>query len=198
MKNLVKVLALLCAIFAWTGASAQAIKPGVGVGSLKLGMSQAHARNQLARQESARDFEEERESFESAGYEVHLELVFVLGFDSVVQFNNTDETDMPLPVYKTYFSNDALSYITLTSYGYLRPLAEKVKVKGIQMFSPVGQVKKKLGEPDLRIDTSDVEYELFYLDKGLMFSVDEEQVRAMHLFPKLDAAQQAEFLALHP
>jgi hypothetical protein len=197
MKNLLTLFAVLGALFVTGAASAQTVKAGVGVGSLKLGMSQADVIAQLAEPESARDIEEERGYFSSAGYVVSQELMFVLGFDSVLQFDNADESEMPLPVYKTYFGDDALNYIILTSYGYSPSLAGQLKIKGIRMFSPAAKVQKKFGDPDLRVAMDDLEYELYYLDQGLMFSVSEEEVRALHLFPTLDTTKQEEFLALH-
>ena len=174
----------------------QIIKPGAGVGQIKLGMTYSDVVNKLGQGTSMTNLEQETDYYTQFGYELTKEVSFFVGFDQAVQYTNEEESILPYPVYKLFFKNDKLVFMTLTSYGFSEDLYSKFSFKkNIEFMSSEESLLKVFGKEDQSVVASDGSKELLYLSKGVEFTIDEGKLRAVHLFAPLTSKQKAEFLS---
>lgn len=189
MKKL--VISLLVIVFVFQAKSQTAppivITPGVGIGPLKLGMSERQARvilRSLHEDISWSGYDEQMEKFVGWDIAVDSTVQFVLGFDSCARF----ESKLPdvMPVFALYFKNHKLNFITVSSYVGADSLVKLVKTdKGIRFYDTMSSVTAKMGRDYLNISPGDNTADMFYYKQGIEFVVDENEVRSIGIYPIL-------------
>lgn len=174
---------------------AQIIKPGTGVGKLKFGMSYTDAVALLGAPNATTNLEEETNYYVQYGYDLSKEVSFFIGFDQAVQYDNVEESVLNYPVYKLFFKNEKLVFMTLTSYGFSEELYSKFSLKKkVGFMTGEETLHQVFGEEDQIVTADDGSRELLYLSKGVEFTIDDGKLRAVHMFPPLSSGQKAEFL----
>lgn len=158
------------------------LTPGVGIGKLKLGMSEEQARDLLGGEPTERNYTEEMESFKSST-NFHIDSIpqFVIGFDKCLAYMGNLPEDMP--VFNMYFKNDKLVYITVTTYGVDKALAKRVLMKGkIRFFDPMKLTIARMGGKYIPISYGDYSGDhVHYLD-GVELTYDEKILTTIAIF----------------
>lgn len=165
------------------------ITPGVGVGKLKLGMSEKQAEDILKGEITWSGYRQQVRSF--VEYEVHIDSVmqFVQGFDSCGRYNN----DLPesMPVFGLYFKKHKLIFITITSYSASDEHLEQVKISnGLGFFDSMEDCIKKMGKEYLPVTYGDYTGDHYYYKKGIEMVYDEGVLRTVGIFPVVPAFKQ--------
>ena len=171
------------------------VKPGKEAGALKLGMKEQELRILLKVDTvERRNYKEELNEFK--GFDITTMYPFITGFDKVLSF---PETPPDYPVFKMYFRNDSLTYLTLSSY----PMAnEKMPVietgnHRIHFFDQKEEVLKKLGNAYTLSDSKGYNGFYVFYRLGIELTFDEDdKLRVVYLFqpdanfPSLMAARK--------
>lgn len=160
------------------------ITPGVGVGPLKLGMSESAAYKVLGGNITWKNYKEEMKTFKSYGesnFAIDSIAQFILGFDSCAAYGG--DLSAVMPVYSLYFNEHKLNYITLTSYG--RP-ANKVKnvvlKNGIRFYNSMASCGAKMKSKYLAVRYEGYDGDHIYYKEGLEFTYDKKQLTTIGVF----------------
>jgi hypothetical protein len=196
IKKLITLL--LAAAITVTGYSQAAkpgdivITPGVGVGTLKLGMSEAAAYKVLKGDLTWKSYKEEMNIFKGYGSNFSIDSIpqFVLGFDSCAAYGN--KLPAALPVYSLYFSAHKLIYITVTTYGVPEAQAKKVVLKnGIRFFGSMAACTAKMKSKYLKVRYEGYDGDHVYYNEGLEFTYDNKKLTTIGVFtPTPDFVQK--------
>jgi hypothetical protein len=185
-----KLLVLLLAA-AWAMASyAQnskpsdiVITPGVGIGPLKLGMSETEAYNILKGDITWMGYKGKMKAFKDYGNQFSLDSMtqFVLGFDSCASYN--DNLPDGLPVFALYFSAHKLNYIMVTSYGKSKALAKRVVLKnGLRFYQSMASCISRMKSKYLSVRYEGYDGTHIYYKEGLEFTYDNKKFTALGVF----------------
>lgn len=149
------------------------ITPGVGIGPLKLGMSEKQAFAILKGKISWENYNETLKKFIGYGPEVDSVFQFVIGFDSCGTYGN--ELPESLPVYSIYFKDHKLNFITVSSYGTDEALMESVTLtNGLKFNDLMEDCTKKLGPDYISLEYYDENMgDHYYYKIGLEVVYDE-------------------------
>ncbi len=162
------------------------IIPGQGIGGLRLGMRKAAALLILGRNGKEISYATELESYKQGGSNVNEELVFLLKFDTLVEFNRMDKKD-GLPVYRAFFRKGRLVYLILSSYGGFTFPPDRFTLMGTAGFGPKSAIFLNLGAYRFKKMTG-YGGDYYYLEKGIELITAGGRVRAIHLFPPVEPA----------
>ncbi len=192
MKKLIIVLA---AFFTVSGLNAQKttipvksgdilITPGIGVGSLKLGMNEAAAYKILKGDITWKNYKDEMKVFKSYGesnFAIDSIAQFILGFDSCAAYGG--DLSEVMPVYSLYFDNHKLNYITVTSYGKPANLAKRVVLKnGIRFYDSMASCGAKMKSKYLAVRYEGYDGDHIYYKEGLEFTYDKKKLTTIGVF----------------
>lgn len=186
MKKLIAPLFVLLFSDYCFGQSAPAIviKPGVGIGQLKLGMNERQARAILQMPESDitwSSYEEQMEKFVGWGIAVDSAVQFLIGFDSCARFESKISDVMP--VFALYFKNHKLNFIIVSSFSGKEEVIKRVKTdNGLAFYSPMSTCIKKMGKDYLNISPGEYTADMFYLNKGIELVIDSSRLRSVGIF----------------
>lgn len=181
MKKTTVLLFFIAIAFA---ASSQdiIITPGVGVGNLKLGMSEKEALEILQEEPVWSSYDQQMEKFVGWDIAVDSTVQFIMGFDSCARFEN--EAPKTMPVFALYFKNHKLNFITVSSYIGDDDLAKRVKFSnGITYYNDMDACVKKFGKDYLNISPGDNTADMFYYKKGLELVIDGNELRSVGIYP---------------
>ena len=160
------------------------ITPGVGVGPLKLGMSESAAYKVLGGNITWKNYKEEMRTFKSYGesnFSIDSISQFILGFDSCAKYD-TDLSDK-MPVYSLYFEDHKLNYITVTSYGKPNNTVKKVVLKnGIRFYNSMASCGTKMKTKYLAVRYEGYDGDHIYYQEGLEFTYDKKQLTTIGVF----------------
>ncbi len=160
------------------------ITPGVGIGALKLGMSEQAAADLLGGDLSWKSYMGEMRSFKSYGDHFSIDSIpqFVIGFDSAASYAGSLPKNWP--VYSLYFLEHRLNYITVTTYGVEKDLAKKVVLKnGIRFFDDMNKCAAKMKTPYIPIRYDGYSGDHIYYKEGLEFTYDGNKLTTIGVFP---------------
>jgi hypothetical protein len=187
IKKLITLL--LAAAFTIIGYS-QTIKPGdiiitsgVGIGPLKLGMSEREAYKVLKGDITWMGYKEKMKVFKNYGNYFSIDSIaqFVLGFDSCASYAN--KLPVALPVYSVFFKEHKLIYITVTSYGVTPALAKKIVLKnGIRFYNSMAACAAKMKSKYLAIRYDGYDGDHIYYKEGLEFTYDNKKLTTIGIF----------------
>lgn len=159
------------------------ITPGVGIGALKLGMSEAAAYSVLKGEITWKSYKEEMTTFKSFGAKFAIDSIvqFVIGFDSCASYAG----DLPnkMPVYSMYFKNHKLNFITVTSYGKPEALAKRVVItNGIRFYQSMAVCTSKMKTKYIPIQYEGYDGDYIYYKEGLEFTFDGKKLTTIGVF----------------
>lgn len=189
MKKL--LVLLLVSVFVFRGMSQTAapliITPGVGIGQLKLGMSEQQALIALHMPDDNiawSGYNEQMEKFVGWDIAVDSTVQFILGFDTCARFEG--KVSDVMPVFALYFKNHKLNFITVSSYVGEDSLVKRVKVNnGIIFYNEMSAVVAKMGKDYMNISPGDNTADMFYYKKGIELVIDAGEVRSIGIFSPL-------------
>lgn len=165
------------------------ITPGVGIGALKLGMSEKEAAELLKGELTWLGYKEELCSFAGQVKEVDTVVQFVAGFDSCAKYGN--DLSKVMPVYSLYFKNHRLNYITVTTYGADEELVKSVLLdNGIKFYDTMPDCIKKFGNDCLPIVWEGYDGDHIYYEKGMEVTYEAGRLTVVGIFPPLKNFRQ--------
>lgn len=160
------------------------ITPGVGVGPLKLGMSEAAAYKVLGGDITWKSYKEEMKVFKSYGesnFAIDSIAQFILGFDSCAAY--AGDLSAVMPVYSLYFKDHKLNYITVTSYGKPANKVKNVVLKnGIRFYNSMASCAAKMKSKYLAVRYEGYDGDHIYYQEGLEFTYDKKQLTTIGVF----------------
>lgn len=182
-----KIIIALAFIFCSIAGQSQTdssivITPGVGIGKLKLGMSEKTAARILNGKIEWVNYTEELKSFTSDDTQIDSVLQFVIGFDSCGRYNS--ELPEKLPVFSLYFKDHKLNFITVSSYSAPAEQVERVTVtNGLKFHMPMDECTAILGEEYVSLTYGDYTGDRYYYKMGLEAVYDDGVLTAIGIFP---------------
>lgn len=177
--------------------SKQLKKSDYSIENIKIGESFENIVRVLGTDFSKSDETSMRIKYEKLGYDPNKELVFHIGFDFVLEYNEaTNSTNYP--VYLIYFKDDKVSYIVLSSYIY-ENMVNQFRLNDINIFYDKEPVLKALGDDYIINDFDAEEYdgEYQYFEKGVSLISDEGVIRAVHLFPIMSKKEKNIYMEMN-
>ncbi len=159
------------------------ITPGVGIGPLKLGMSESEAYKVLKGDITWMNYKEKMKVFKSYNSNFSIDSVtqFVMGFDSCASYNNNLPNS--LPVFSLFFLEHKLNYIMVTSYSAPKALIKRVVLKnGIRFYNSMASCMAKMKSKYLSIRYDDYDGDHIYYKEGLEFTYDKKKFTALGVF----------------
>ena len=157
------------------------VTPGVGIGNLKLGMTESDVIKILKSKPLERTYMAEMKNYSTTGYNFSIDsmIVFVIGFDKVLYYPSTLSTIYP--IYNMYFKNDSLIYFTVSSYTVGVAFAKSVIINSsIRLLDREKEVLKKM-KPYMKINYG--EYDDFvYYTEGVGLSFDAQKLTSISIF----------------
>jgi hypothetical protein len=146
------------------------ITSGVGIGEIKLGMSENDVLNLLKIPGKERSYAEQMKEFrkDTVGYSIENIAPFVIGFDKCIVYEG--ERPDNYPIFNLYFLNHKLNYVTLTAYGAdSNFLSGFLLDKELLFCDPMDNCMDFLGCDYINLHYKDQEYDGCYLyyNRGL-------------------------------
>lgn len=158
------------------------LTPGVGIGQLKLGMSEEKARELLGGELTERNYTEEMESFKSST-NFHIDSIpqFIIGFDKCLAYMGGLPEN--IPVFNMYFKKNKLVFITATTYGVEKAQAKRVLMKGkIRFFDPMKLTITRMAGKYVPISYGEYSGDhVYYLD-GVELTYDDNLLTTIGIF----------------
>jgi hypothetical protein len=185
-KLITLLLAVACTVTGYTQAVKPGdivITPGVGIGPLKLGMSESEAYKVLKGDITWMGYKEKMKVFKGYGGHFSIDSItqFVLGFDSCASYDH--KLPNGLPVFALYFSAHKLNYIMVTSYSAPKALIKRVVLKnGIRFNSSMADCMAKMKTKYLPIRYDGYDGDHIYYKEGLEFTYDNKKFTALGVF----------------
>ena len=165
------------------------ITPGVGVGNLKLGMSEKTVQAILRGKISWSGYPEQVRSFVNYNVRIDSVMQFVQGFDSCGRFNS--ELPESMPVFGLYFKNHKLVFITVTSYSASEEQLAQIKINnGLTYFDSMEDCIQKMGREYLPLSYGNYTGDHYYYKKGIEMLYDEGVLRSIGIFPAVPNYKQ--------
>jgi hypothetical protein len=183
MQKIILLVAVLCLSVAGISQKENSliITPGVGIGNLKLGMSEKQALAILKSEVNWTGYKEQLKSFASDGTNIDSVIQFVIGFDSCATFSQNPEN---MPVFSLYFNKHRLNFITVSSYTATEEQIEKVKLSnGLALYTPMEECVAKLGDEYSPVIYGDYDGDYYYYKLGIEVVFDEGRLTSIGIFP---------------
>jgi hypothetical protein len=160
------------------------ITAGRSIGNLYIGLDKKHALSIMGSKGIERDFEEERTIFANFGYVPEEHAQFVIGFDSLWQYQESDAIN--LPIFKIYFKAEKIVYMIISSYGSQFFDYERCKriitERGLGFGDDIEKMKRVYGEEFLRHNFGQYDGDFLYEEEGISFVFDAGELRVIYLF----------------
>jgi hypothetical protein len=157
------------------------ITPGVGIGNLKLGMSEKQALAILKSEVDWSGYTEQLKSFAGDGTNIDSVIQFVIGFDSCATFSKNPES---MPVFSLYFNKHRLNFITVSSYTATEEQIKRVQLKnGIGFYTPMNECVQKLGKEYSPVLYGDYDGDYYYYNIGIETVFDDGLLTSIGIFP---------------
>jgi len=157
------------------------IEPGVGVGPLKLGMSEEETIAVLKGNITWSDYKSELKSFVDYGTRIDSVMQFIIGFDSCGSYIN--EAPESMPVFSVYFKNHRLNFITVSSYIAKGNQLENIGFSnGLSFYEPMSSCVERLGTEYLPVAYGEYDGDHYYYKKGMEVVYDENKLTVIGIF----------------
>jgi hypothetical protein len=155
------------------------IIPGKGTGELMMGMSAEHVKGIIRANTQMRDISEEKAAFLAGGYSIDKVSQFKIGFDSCMVVSNCEN----YPIFKIYFRNNKLVYITLSSYVSPDELTATFELdKGVPFHATKEEFTKAYGQPEEFRDMKGYDGCLIYWKDGLEVIFENDKLMVISIF----------------
>lgn len=176
-----KTTLLSIAIFFTATLAAQySVTPGTGIDKAMLGMPVKDIIKIIGKPSSIVSYEKEKADWQGFGYDVSNKLVFSIEFDHVYIFNNAANQ---YAIWKIYTRNDSAVIFNQSSYQSAKSITEKITVnRHLRFYDDSMAVKKMFGGNYIKYTDERKNNHVIYKDSGILFIVNENQVRNIFLF----------------
>ena len=169
------------------------ITPGIGIGQLSIGDMSSHVAEVMGKHKRKISYLEEKQSWEGFGFNTDKELIFNIGFDYSLEYNeHNNKTDYP--IWKIYFKNDKVVCITISSFIYDIYDNTKYRKIGIpphcNFLGSKNDMTKTLGEDFFEYVDSAKDVNCFYFDKGVSIVLTAGVIRTIIIFKPLSDNQK--------
>jgi hypothetical protein len=174
------------------------IIPGEGIGEIQIGKDYEFAVKIMGQYKDKINYSDEEKSWKGSGYNIDVELPFVIGFDYLIEYNeNYNKTKYP--VWKLYFKNNKIVYMTLSSFIYDNIEVNNIGVSpkchfGGEKIDVIHTLGKDYFE---YIDESEY-LNLYYLKKGIVVILARDEIKTIAIFAPLTDAKKNEYLKKYP
>jgi hypothetical protein len=159
------------------------VTPGVGIGALKLGMSESEAVKVLGGEPAWTGYAAEMNSFKqfSEDFAIDSIIQFIIGFDSAAKYNTISKK---MPVYSLFFKAHRLNFITVTSYGSDAGLLKRIVMKnGLRFYDPMQRCMSKMNKNYLSIRYGSYDGDHIYYKEGVELTYEKKRLVTICIFP---------------
>jgi hypothetical protein len=162
------------------------ITPGIGIGKLKLGMSEKQVLQILGGEPTWAGYKTTMQSYKEStadnSFAIDSMLIYVQGFDTMAKYENGTANT---PIMNLFFYAHRLNYIALSSYVVEKNIAKKVKLNnGIKFYDKLNAVKNKMKTKSLAVRFGTMTADLVYYKEGVEKLFDEDALTFITIFPK--------------
>ncbi len=168
------------------------IRPGVGIGTLNLGLTLQEAIELEGKPYGSEDHKTHYEGLQFIGHEPHNYVHFVLNFDKLVEFKAGKKKGRSHPIYRLYFRDNKLVSFIVVGFKYPKEMIEAVHWKDLTLSTAEKDIIDLVGEPDMIVDNSS-EFQnyhyYYYLKKGVTLITHKGEMFAAEIFEPLSAEQ---------
>jgi hypothetical protein len=165
------------------------------IGSVEIGQSLEEVRKRLGPEIKRIPYDDEHRSFTSFSYDTKRVVSFIIGFDDVYVFNDTEVRSFP-PIWKVYFKDERVILIKITAVGfedYLREHRVGFPPSCFLMDAPAG-IFETFGQSFHEEQVPDhVTYH--FVDRGISVMVFDEAIRVFDVFGDVGDATRAQIKA---
>ena len=174
------------------------IIPGAGIGEIRIGKDYEFVVKIMGEYENKINYDDEEKSWKDSGYNVDVELPFVIGFDYLIEYNESNNKTK-YPIWKIYFKNDKIAYMTLSSFIYDTVDVNKVGVPPKCNFGGEKiDVINTLGKDYFEYIDESKYLNLYYLKKGIVVILAHDEIKTMAIFEPLTNVKKTEYLSKYP
>lgn len=173
---------LLGTLIGWGQSDDIILQPGIGIGKIKLGMTEAQAIAVLGEMENTQRFGDVMKDFKDFDENLTIDslIQFVIGFEKCLTV--AESTQEKIPIFKLYFNKGRLVFIAVTSYGNTEAASAKVRIgKNVRFMMTQEEVEGIMGTDYMKLPYREY-YECAYYKKGIEFMYDENLLRFVGIF----------------
>lgn len=165
-----------------------------GMGRVHIGQSIDEVRRILGPETETLSEDTDREGWREQGYDPDQELMFMIGFDTLLVWNEPSE-GADLPVWKIYARGDRVVYIVLSSFTSSEMDVTRVGfAPSCFMMRAAGSIESACGSGFLHEQDEEHNHESFhYLDRGLTVIAVEGQIRVFNIYGDIGPGPRARF-----
>ncbi|AKT43825.1 hypothetical protein [Chondromyces crocatus] len=160
------------------------------LGPLYIGQAVEEVRSLLGREASLVQHDEERDRWRSSGYDPERELVFALGFDEVLVYENP-APGLP-PIWKVYVHEGQVRMLKASVLLHAMTGLETIGFPPSCFLTRPGHgVIQTFGQPDVLVrDHGERQQTFHYLGRGLSVIVDKGSIQVFDIFGALPVAKR--------
>ncbi len=179
MKRYILILNLLIILFCFKAYTQNTLTPGEGFVDVHIGMNIDNLIEIIGKPLTIITKNEEKEKWESVGYNVSKHFSFCLKFDKVYIFENENK----YAIWKVFVKKGKVVYINFSSYIYNQSITENINVSSnFSFYDNLKKVIESLGNKYNIIAEFENNTEYLFLDKGISFIINESEIRNILLF----------------
>lgn len=167
-----------------TGIGNFIVTPGVGLGNLKLGMSEKQVTKLLGSKLVWYNYKKEMGEFKASSNPIAIDsqVQFVLGFDACAHYEEKPSLGVA-PVYKLYFKNHKLNYFIISSYtGNKEQVLKTRMTNGMAFGDEMSALPSKMTSPYLQVFEKNYSGDYIYHENGVELIYDKEKLVVFSLF----------------
>ncbi len=177
-KRIFLIAVFLFSGFIFAQKYGDVIVPGKGIGKIQLGMKVYDVIKILGDKFTENDYESLKSSY---GDDLLVRVMLNEPLNRILDYQSTAKKDEHYPIFRLYFKDNILVFISLTSYSKEQDLIKKYGIMNkIFLLGKSDKAKKYFGD-DYISESGDITY----LEQGICFVTKDEEIRAIHLFPPL-------------
>ena len=159
------------------------LTPGVGIGKVKLGMTEAQAKAVLGKDMISQNLRQVMKDFKNFNEELAIDSTsqFIIGFDKCLTVSESMQEK--IPIFKLYFNKNKLVFIAVTSYGNTEDVAENhVRVgKNLRFKMTQEECEESMGTDYIKLPYNEY-VDCMYYNKGLELMYDEGILRFVGIY----------------
>lgn len=165
------------------------ITPGKGFDKIYIGMNTKNLSKILGQPESKISIKKEKKEYVNSGYDPDKEFEFTLPCKSVYEYN-----DNAYVIWKVYSYKGKVTYINISSYQVDSSVAATITVNDkLHFYDNAEKVKHVMGDPDKIVVKKEYNF-YFYLEKGIIINMDNDEARNFYIFSPIDKEKAQELI----
>jgi|GEM_PF-4258530 len=159
------------------------IEPGTGVNDILIGMNVKDIIKLMGEPVVKKEYSEAKSEWETFGYDINESIMFFIGFDYYLEFNESNKKGYP--IWKIFFENDEAVIITVTSYIYDIPKKSTGVMPSCFIWGNENDIINTLGDNYFKHNNLFDYLEYYYMGKGILFFIKEGYIRVIMIYKKL-------------